>query len=72
MFSIFIAGNVLYLNIFFTSPLGKMYLKHVTECLQRFGVWADWNNAYLTLDPEYEAAQVGGTAFLIYPFRCVK
>ncbi|WZZ36650.1 hypothetical protein YC2023_020051 [Brassica napus] len=23
----------------------------------RFGVWADWNNPYLTLDPEYEAAQ---------------
>lgn len=26
--------------------------------LQRYGVWADWDNPYLTLDPEYEAAQV--------------
>ncbi|KAB2065366.1 hypothetical protein ES319_A09G084300v1 [Gossypium barbadense] len=25
---------------------------------QRFGVWADWNNPYLTLDPKYEAAQI--------------
>jgi isoleucyl-tRNA synthetase len=45
-----------------------MYLKHVNKCLQRFGVWADWNNPYLTLDPEYEAAQVAGTAFLVYSY----
>ena len=25
---------------------------------QRYGVWADWGNPYLTLSPEYEAAQV--------------
>lgn len=25
---------------------------------QRYGVWADWDNPYLTLAPEYEAAQV--------------
>ena len=53
--------------------MGKfLYLEHVTKCLQRYGVWADWNNPYLTLDPEYEAAQVAGTAFLVYPFRRVK
>ena len=27
---------------------------------QRYGVWADWNNPYLTLNPKYEAAQVSG------------
>jgi isoleucyl-tRNA synthetase len=26
---------------------------------QRFGVWGDWQNPYLTLKPEYEAAQIG-------------
>ncbi|MCO5558729.1 hypothetical protein L7F22_012315 [Adiantum nelumboides] len=26
---------------------------------KRYGVWADWSNAYLTLNPEYEAAQIG-------------
>lgn len=26
--------------------------------LQRYGVWAEWDHPYLTLDPEYEAAQV--------------
>ena len=26
---------------------------------QRFGVWGDWAHPYLTLKPEYEAAQIG-------------
>ena len=26
---------------------------------QRYGVWGDWENPYLTLQPEYEAAQLG-------------
>jgi isoleucyl-tRNA synthetase len=26
---------------------------------QRYGVWGDWKNPYLTLTPEYEAAQIG-------------
>jgi len=43
---------------------------HVTKCWQRYGVWADWNDPYLTLNPEYEAAQVAGTAFLIYLYTC--
>lgn len=25
---------------------------------QRYGVWADWDSPYLTLQPEYEAAQI--------------
>lgn len=49
------------------DPLLGKYLNFnsIIWCLQRFGVWADWNNPYLTLDPEYEAAQVAGSAFLI-------
>jgi len=26
---------------------------------QLYGVWGDWDNPYLTLNPEYEAAQIG-------------
>ena len=26
---------------------------------KRYGVWGDWENPYLTLSPEYEAAQIG-------------
>jgi isoleucyl-tRNA synthetase len=26
---------------------------------QRFGIWGDWDNPYLTLKPEYESAQIG-------------
>lgn len=26
---------------------------------QRYGIWGDWENPYLTLKPEYEAAQIG-------------
>ncbi|MGK7880654.1 MAG: isoleucine--tRNA ligase, partial [Crocosphaera sp.] len=29
------------------------------KCFKRFGVWGDWENPYLTLTPEYEAAQIG-------------
>ncbi|MDI9636111.1 isoleucine--tRNA ligase [Oscillatoria amoena NRMC-F 0135] len=28
------------------------------ESFKRFGVWGDWDNPYLTLRPEYEAAQI--------------
>jgi isoleucyl-tRNA synthetase len=37
-------------------------LKTVEEqklCFQRMGVWAEWSKPYLTLQPEYEAAQIG-------------
>ncbi|CDF37762.1 unnamed protein product [Chondrus crispus] len=30
---------------------------HITG-MKRFGVWADWDNPYLTMNPEYEAAQI--------------
>ncbi|XP_038985410.1 isoleucine--tRNA ligase, chloroplastic/mitochondrial isoform X2 [Phoenix dactylifera] len=28
------------------------------KSFKRYGIWADWNNPYLTLSPEYEAAQI--------------
>jgi isoleucyl-tRNA synthetase len=37
-------------------------LKTVDEqrrSFMRYGVWGDWENPYLTLKPEYEAAQIG-------------
>jgi isoleucyl-tRNA synthetase len=29
------------------------------ECFKRYGIWGDWEHPYLTLKPEYEAAQIG-------------
>ncbi|MGF1497208.1 MAG: isoleucine--tRNA ligase [Elainellaceae cyanobacterium] len=29
------------------------------ESFKRYGVWGDWDHPYLTLTPEYEAAQIG-------------
>jgi len=29
------------------------------ESFQRYGVWGDWDTPYMTLQPEYEAAQIG-------------
>lgn len=36
------------------------------ESFKRYGVWADWEAPYLTLQSEYEAAQIGvfGEMFL--------
>ncbi|MGB7414603.1 MAG: isoleucine--tRNA ligase [Thermosynechococcaceae cyanobacterium] len=30
-----------------------------SKSFQRYGVWGDWEHPYLTLQPEYEAAQIG-------------
>ncbi|NEO75701.1 isoleucine--tRNA ligase [Moorena sp. SIO4G3] len=40
----------------------KFALKTVeqqSKGFQRYGVWGDWEHPYLTLNPEYEAAQIG-------------
>lgn len=29
------------------------------QSFQRYGIWGDWEHPYLTLQPEYEAAQIG-------------
>lgn len=50
------------------TPLGirqkakEFALKTVDEqrtTFKRFGVWGDWDHPYLTLTPDYEAAQIG-------------
>ncbi|KAK7289940.1 hypothetical protein RIF29_03995 [Crotalaria pallida] len=40
------------------AKFAKETVKTQMSSFKRFGVWADWNNPYLTLDPEYEAAQI--------------
>ncbi len=30
-----------------------------SQSFKRYGIWGDWQNPYLTLKPEYEAAQIG-------------
>ncbi|KAL0692444.1 hypothetical protein Bca4012_059624 [Brassica carinata] len=50
----------------------KATVKTQMESFKRLGVWADWNNPYLTLDPEYEAAQIevfGQMALLGYIYK---
>ncbi|XP_022721151.1 isoleucine--tRNA ligase, chloroplastic/mitochondrial isoform X2 [Durio zibethinus] len=39
------------------AKFAKATVKTQMSSFQRYGVWADWNNPYLTLDPKYEAAQ---------------
>lgn len=34
-------------------------VKKQCEGFKRYGVWGDWDHPYLTLNPEYEAAQIG-------------
>lgn len=50
------------------TPLGLRHkardfaLKAVQEqsqSFQRYGIWGDWEHPYLTMKPEYEAAQIG-------------
>lgn len=40
------------------AKFAKGTVKTQMESFKRYGVWADWDNPYLTLDPEYEAAQI--------------
>ncbi|KAE8730990.1 Isoleucine--tRNA ligase [Hibiscus syriacus] len=40
------------------AKFAKATVKAQMSSFQRFGVWADWDNPYLTLDPKYEAAQI--------------
>ena len=45
------------------------------EGFKRYGVWGDWENPYLTLTPEYEAAQIavfGEMALKGYIYRGLK
>ncbi|KZV25792.1 putative isoleucine--tRNA ligase, mitochondrial [Dorcoceras hygrometricum] len=40
------------------AKFAKSTVKTQMASFKRYGVWADWDNPYLTLDPEYEAAQI--------------
>ncbi|KAK7255369.1 hypothetical protein RIF29_28778 [Crotalaria pallida] len=40
------------------AKFAKETVKKQMSSFKRYGVWADWNNPYLILDPEYEAAQI--------------
>ncbi|KAH6816637.1 tRNA synthetase class I L [Perilla frutescens var. frutescens] len=40
------------------AKFAKSTVKNQMAAFKRFGIWADWDNPYLTLDPEYEAAQI--------------
>ncbi|KAF5950753.1 hypothetical protein HYC85_012746 [Camellia sinensis] len=39
------------------AKFSKATVKTQMASFKRYGVWADWDHPYLTLDPEYEAAQ---------------
>ncbi|XP_043715666.1 isoleucine--tRNA ligase, chloroplastic/mitochondrial isoform X1 [Telopea speciosissima] len=40
------------------AKFAKDTVKTQMKSFKRFGIWGDWNNPYLTLNPEYEAAQI--------------
>ncbi|XP_042518568.1 isoleucine--tRNA ligase, chloroplastic/mitochondrial [Macadamia integrifolia] len=40
------------------AKFAKDTVKAQMKSFKRFGIWGDWNNPYLTLNPEYEAAQI--------------
>lgn len=49
--------------------------KEQSTAFQRFGIWGDWEHPYMTLTPEYEAAQIavfGKMALKGYIYRGLK
>ncbi|KAF8401487.1 hypothetical protein HHK36_012427 [Tetracentron sinense] len=40
------------------AKFAKETVKTQMKSFKRFGVWGDWNNPYLTLNPDYESAQI--------------
>ncbi|XP_010248472.1 PREDICTED: isoleucine--tRNA ligase, chloroplastic/mitochondrial isoform X2 [Nelumbo nucifera] len=40
------------------AKFAKDTVKSQMKSFKRYGVWGEWNNPYLTLNPEYEAAQI--------------
>ena len=41
------------------SAFAQQTMEQQRASFQRYGVWGDWEHPYLTLKPEYEAAQIG-------------
>ncbi|KAL0414731.1 UNVERIFIED_CONTAM: Isoleucine--tRNA ligase, chloroplastic/mitochondrial [Sesamum radiatum] len=40
------------------AKFAKSTVKNQMAAFKRYGIWGDWDHPYLTLDPEYEAAQI--------------
>jgi len=40
------------------AEFAKATVDKQSDSFQRYGIWADWSEPYLTLDPKYEAAQI--------------
>jgi len=40
------------------AEFAKETVGNQRESFKRYGIWADWSDPYLTLDPKYEAAQI--------------
>ncbi|PWA48397.1 putative isoleucine--tRNA ligase, mitochondrial [Artemisia annua] len=54
------------------AKFAKATLKAQMASFKRFGVWVDWDHPYLTVDPEYKAAQIelfGQMVFKGYIYR---
>lgn len=50
-------------------------VKEQAQGFKRYGVWGDWEHPYLTMQPEYEAAQIGVFAQMVlkgYIYRGLK
>lgn len=41
------------------AAFAQQTMEQQRTSFQRYGVWGDWEHPYLTLKPEYEAAQIG-------------
>jgi isoleucyl-tRNA synthetase len=41
------------------AAFAQQTMEQQRESFQRYGVWGDWEHPYLTMKPEYEAAQIG-------------
>ncbi|MHC5744480.1 MAG: isoleucine--tRNA ligase [Nostoc sp.] len=57
------------------KEFGLATVNNQRQNFKRYGIWGDWENPYLTLKPEYEAAQIGvfGQMFLKgYIYRGLK
>ncbi|KAJ3695585.1 hypothetical protein LUZ60_000962 [Juncus effusus] len=57
------------------AKFAKETVKNQMKGFKRYGIWADWENPYLTLYPEYEAAQIevlGNMAMKGYIYRGLK
>ncbi|WP_373534530.1 isoleucine--tRNA ligase [Microcoleus sp.] len=41
------------------AAFAQQTMEQQRDSFQRYGVWGDWKHPYLTMKPEYEAAQIG-------------